>query len=90
MKSRLAAYLDDWALQQALKGVEKLEAAVHRRAIVERERDHSAKAALELLDRASELIEIIVELLGADVHNIVRHTFECVNRRLEIRVDLLH
>ena len=32
----------------------------------------------------------MAHLLGADVHDVVRHTLERVHRRLEVRVDLLH
>ena len=86
----LQLVVDDGAVEQALEGGEQLELPEDGRAVVERLGDDRAKAALQLLDAAAELVKVIVELLGGHIHDVVRHGLEGSDSGEEVRVDLLH
>eukprot|EP00968_Pinguiococcus_pyrenoidosus_P014244 scaffold1298_cov257-Pinguiococcus_pyrenoidosus.AAC.2 len=86
----LELVLDDGPLQQALEAVQQLEAAVHGGAVIKGQADHGAQAPLQFLHGAAEVVEVVVELLGAHVHDVVGNLLERLHRQLEVRVDLLH
>ena len=81
--------LDDRTVEESLEGVEELEAAVDGVAVVEALGDDRGETTLELLDLGSELIEVIVEGLDFDVHDIIGQELELLLSVLELVVDLL-
>merc|ERR1719506_3295588 len=85
----LELVLQDRALQQALEVVEQLQALLHRVEILEAVRQHRRQAAVQLLHRAAELEEVVVELLLLDVHDVVRDLLEAVHGGLELLEDRL-
>ena len=51
--------------------------------------DRRAQSALELFNFAAELIEVVVEATGTDVHDVVRHFLERRHRRGKVVVHLV-
>ena len=51
--------------------------------------DRRAQSALELFNFAAELIEVVVEAAGTDVHDVVRHVLERRHRRGKVVVHLV-
>ena len=84
------ARLDELALQQPLEALDQLERGEDRRAVVEALVEHRAQPALELLDLAAEVVEVVVELLHLDVEHVVRHLGEGGEHVGEVVVDLVH
>ena len=59
----LQLVLDDWPLQEAFEGVEELQPPLDGVQIFKPGRQHAAQPSVQVLDRAPELVEVIVELL---------------------------
>jgi hypothetical protein len=51
-------------------------------------RDDAGEAALELVDLAAEGVEVVVKLLGVNVHDVVLGVNEDLDGRQEVRVRL--
>mmetsp|Transcript_52159 Transcript_52159/g.108898 ORF Transcript_52159/g.108898 Transcript_52159/m.108898 type:complete len:636 (-) Transcript_52159:578-2485(-) len=81
---------DDLALQEALKRVEELEAAEHRRAVVEGLHDDGGQPPLEFVDGAAEGVEVVVEALVLHVHDVLGRLPEHRAGVDELVEDLLH
>ena len=80
--------LDELALEQPLERLDQLEGREDGRAVLEALVEHRAEAALELLDLAAEVVEVVVELLRLDVEHVVRQLLERLEDRGEVGVDL--
>jgi len=85
----LQLVLYDGSLQQPLEAVQQLEPPIHIAAVVERQTDYRAQPPLQLLDRAPEVVEVVVEGLGAHVHDVVGHCLELGHGVVEVLVNLL-
>jgi hypothetical protein len=86
----LQLVLDDGPRQQPLETVEQLEPPVQSVVIVETLRDHTRQTPFQLLDLVTELVEIVIKILLVDVHDVVLHLLERLNRPLELNRNLLH
>ena len=80
--------LYDLPLQQALERVQQLESAEHGHGVVEGLRDDARQPPLQLVDLAPERVEVLVEGLGVDVHDVVLGVHEDLDRSQEIGVRL--
>lgn len=80
--------LDDGAAEEALEVVEELESAVDGVVVVEPLGDDGGETAFEFLDLGSELVEVVVELLAGDVHDVVGDLGELLDGLLELDEDL--
>ena len=66
---------------RGVEAVQELEVVGHRRAVVEALRDHRPQSLVELLDRPSELVPALFELLLLKVHDVVLRVLHAVHRK---------
>ena len=77
------------AVQQTLETIQQLEPSEDGIAVIETLGEDGGKPTLELLDLVPELIEIAIEPLLVDVHDLVFNSLEALNGLLEFLKDLL-
>lgn len=79
--------LNNGAVQESFKRVEKLELAFNRIAIIEGLSEHCSQTSFQLFDALTEAIEVVIKLATGNVHDVVLDFLEVVNCLLELLED---
>jgi hypothetical protein len=81
--------LDNRTVKETFEGIQQFETAVDGVAVVEALSDHRGQTTFKFLDFGAEFVEIVIELLDFDIHDIVVERLELIHRFLEFLVNLL-
>jgi len=85
----LKLVLNNWSVEQAFKGIKKLEFSDNGVTVIKALSENGCKPSLEFSDSLSEFVEVVVELPFLNIHDVVLYSHELFNSLVEFFKDLI-